>query len=72
MIPVLEYKFTGVKMNYRWTNCVDGFNMPAKQDGFNDWLKATTGWKTVAVTEGVLKDGLKIDRNFYIAVKKVE
>jgi len=71
MIPVLEYKFTGDNMYYRWTNCVKGFNMPVKLDGIDDWLKATTEWKTVAATAGLLKDGLKIDRNFYITVKKV-
>ena len=29
-IPELEYKFTGDNMYYRWTNCVEGFNMPVK------------------------------------------
>lgn len=72
MIPVLEYKFTGDNMYYRWTNCVRGFNMPVKLDGIDDWLKATTEWKTVAATAGILNDGLKIDRNFYITVKRVE
>jgi len=72
MIPVLEYKFTGDNMYYRWSNCVQGFNMPVKLDGIDDWLKATTEWKTVASTEGMLKDGLKIDRNFYITVKRVQ
>jgi len=72
-IPVLEYKFTGDNMYYRWTNCVKDFNMPVKLAGTNeDWLKATEDWKTVAVTADILKDGLKIDRNFYITVKKVE
>lgn len=71
-IPVLEYKFTGDNMYYRWTNCVNGFNMPVKLDAIEDWLKPTTEWKTTAVTEGILKDGLKIDRNFYITVNKVE
>jgi aminopeptidase N len=71
MIPVLEYKFTGDNMSYRWTNCVHGFNMPIKLDGIDDWLKATTEWKTVAATADILKEGLKIDRNFYITVKKV-
>jgi hypothetical protein len=59
-------------MYYRWSNCVQGFNMPVKLDGIDDWLKATTEWKTVASTSGILKDGLKIDRNFYITVKKVD
>lgn len=72
MIPVLEYKFTGDNMNYRWANCVAGFTMPVKLDGVEDWLKPTAEWKTTAVTAGILKDGLKIDRNFYITVKKVE
>jgi len=72
-IPVLEYKFTGDNMYYRWSHCVTGFNMPVKLAGINgDWLKATEDWKTVAVTADILKDGLKIDRNFYITVKKVE
>lgn len=73
MIPALEYKFTGDNMYYRWTNCVKGFNMPVKIDEVkDDWLKATTKWKTVAVTADILQDGLKIDRNFYITLKKVE
>ena len=73
MIPVLEYKFTGDNMYYRWTNCVEGFDMPVKlNSSTNDWLKATTEWKSVPVTADILKDGLKIDRNFYITVKKVD
>jgi len=72
MIPVLEYKFTGDNMYYRWSNCIKDFTMPVKLDGIDDWLKPTTEWKTVAVTAGILKDGLKTDRNFYITVKKVE
>jgi hypothetical protein len=60
-------------MYYRWANCVEGFNMPVKLNGAkDDWLKATTEWKTVAVTADILKDGLKIDRNFYITIKKVD
>jgi len=73
MIPELEYKFTGDNMYYRWSNCVKGFNMPIKLSGAKDvWLKATTEWKTVAMAADILKDELKIDRNFYITVKRVE
>src|SRR5688572_5978348 len=72
-IPVLEYKFTGDNISYRWSNCVSGFNMPVKlADTKNDWLKAKEDWQTVPVTAAILKDGLKIDRNFYITVKKIE
>ena len=73
MVPELEYKFTGDKMYYRWNNCVEDFNMPVKLNGAkDDWLEATTEWKTVAMTADILKDGLKIDRNFYIIVKRVD
>jgi len=73
MIPVLEYKFTGDNMYYRWNNCVKEFDMPVKIAGSTEnWLKATTDWKNVTVTADILKDGLKIDRNFYINVKKTE
>jgi len=73
MIPVLEYKFTGDNMHYRWSNCVNGFDMPVKIDGAKgDWLKPTTEWKTAAVTADIQKNGLKIDRNFYMTVKKTE
>lgn len=73
MIPVIEYKFTGDNMYYRWSNCVKGFDMPVKVAGSNDnWLKATTDWKNVTVAADILKDGLKIDHNFYISVKKTE
>ena len=71
MIPVLEYKFTGDNMYYRWTNCVKGFNMPVEFDGTDNWLKATSEWKTMAATADLITNGLKIDRNFYISVKKV-
>ena len=72
MIPVLEYKFTGDNMYYRWSNCVKDFNMTVKLDGIDDWLKPTTEWKTVAATADLVNKGLVIDRNFYITVKKVE
>lgn len=29
-IPVFEYYISGTKLNYRWNNCVQGFNMPLK------------------------------------------
>ena len=70
MIPVLEYKFTGDNMSYRWTNCVKGFNMPVKISGTDEWLKPGEDWKKVTVTADILNNGLKIDGNFYVTVKK--
>ncbi len=52
-IPTLEYKLVKNKIQYRWTNCVDGFNMPLKvclnQAGPNQNLKPTTQWQTLPI-----------------------
>lgn len=69
-IPVLEYKIEGDKISYRWTNCIDGFNMPVRLANSQDWLKPTTEWKQTRAT-AELKNNFSIDKNFYIAVKKV-
>jgi aminopeptidase N len=67
-IPTLEYKTEAQKLLYRWTNTVDGFNMPVKLT--NDiWLQPTTAWKSIQ-EKGDLKNGLKVDKNFFILVKK--
>ena len=72
MIPVLEYKISGENMSYRWANCVKGFNMPVKISGTAEWLKPGEEWKNVTLNAALLNNGLKIDRSFYIAVKKVD
>jgi aminopeptidase N len=71
-IPVLEYKINGGMLSYHWANCVDGFNMPVRLA--NDpkvWLSPVTEWRETPLTDDI-KDGLQVDKNFYITVKKVE
>ena len=68
-IPTLEYKINGQKIDYRWANTVDGFNMPVKLSD-NVWLQPTNGWKSIQA-KGDLKSGLSVDRNFYVVVKKL-
>ncbi|MCC7401580.1 MAG: M1 family metallopeptidase [Chitinophagaceae bacterium] len=71
-IPVLEYKISGNKLSYHWSNCVDGFNMPVRlANDPNLWLYPATEWKEMNVSDAT-KDGLQIDKNFYITVKKAE
>ena len=70
-IPVLEYKITGDNLSYRWTNCIDGFNMPVRLAKSGEWLKPTTEWQTTTVTSGLQND-FAVDKNFYITVKKVQ
>lgn len=69
-IPVLQYKINGDKLSYRWTNCIDGFNMPVKVVASNEWLKPTTDWKETKATADMKKD-FSTDKNFYITVRKM-
>jgi aminopeptidase N len=69
-IPVLEYKIDGDKISYKWNNCIAGFDMPVRLND-NSWLQPTEAWKEMAVTNDT-KDGLNVDKNFYIVVKRTE
>ncbi|MDX5418078.1 MAG: M1 family metallopeptidase [Hymenobacteraceae bacterium] len=72
-IPVLEYRQEKKNLSYRWTNVVDGFNMPVKVylNGKETWLEPSPEWKEMKK----MKAGttLTIDPNFYVQeVKKLE
>lgn len=69
-IPTLEYKVQGDKLSYRWTNCINGFNMPVKLAGSDRWISPGTDWKEMPLTAG-MKNDFQVDNNFYITVKKV-
>jgi aminopeptidase N len=71
-IPVLEYKVEGHKLSYRYSNCVNGFNMPLKvRFKTEQWIKPTGEWKTLDLyPEG--DNSFTVDSNFYIITKKVE
>lgn len=67
-IPVLEWKRSGTQIIFRWTNCINGFNMPVKLKN-GTWLNPVTQWKNrPAAKVGMTID---VDRNFYIETKKV-
>ncbi len=71
-IPVLEYKIDNYKLSYRYTNCIDGFNMPLKINfKKQQWIKPTTAWQTLnTYPEG--DAAFSVDVNFYIKTKKVD
>ncbi len=69
MIPTLEYKIKGNEISYRWTNIVEGFDMPVKLADSEVWLFPTAEWKSEKLKNGLEKD-FKIDRNFYIKTIK--
>ncbi|HEV3251054.1 MAG TPA: M1 family metallopeptidase, partial [Puia sp.] len=72
-IPVLEYKIAKKDFSFRWTNCVRGFNMPLKVKFASElWIEPTEEWKTLQLRGEDRGEPLKIDRNFYVKVKKSE
>jgi aminopeptidase N len=81
-IPVLEYQFiqredkNGYYLKYRWSNVVDGFNMPVKINfaGKPVWITPGPEFKTLNVSaedRNSMPSDLAVDKNFYITVKKL-
>jgi aminopeptidase N len=71
-IPVLEYKISGDKLSFHWTNCVPGFEMPVRLQDSDDWLKPSTDWKSKMLTATMKSKGILVDKNFYVTTKKIE
>ncbi|MDF2187815.1 M1 family metallopeptidase [Paraflavitalea sp. CAU 1676] len=74
-IPVLEYKTSGSMISYRWTNCVQGFNLPVKVKLAGDKIrviKPTTEWESNPLADWYDGKTFEVDRNFYITTKKVQ
>ena len=68
-IPTLEYEIKNNQLKYRWTNIVEGFDMPIQIsiDNQEQWLFPKAEWKTMAVKTEVVH----IDPDFYINVKQL-
>ena len=67
-LPVLELKSDDDKIKFRWTNCVEGFNMPVKLTN-GQWIHPTTSEQKIKSDSKSFKD-VAVDKNFYIRVKK--
>jgi aminopeptidase N len=71
-IPVLEYRVKKGQIEYRWTNCVEGFDMPLKvmlTKGKYEFIYPATEWKSSPWKFGK-KDDLAVDENFYVSTLK--
>lgn len=68
-IPTLEYKIENSELKYRWSEIVDGFDMPIQIeiDGKSEWLFPKAKWQT----KKIKTDDIKIDRDFYVNSKKL-
>ncbi len=69
-IPVLEYTLSKRRIQYRWTNCVAGFDMPVKI--VLDNKKEITLYPKTEVQKLKAKrvGVLTVDKNYYVTVKK--
>lgn len=68
MIPILEVVERQNGLMYRWTNIVQGFDMPLKVivNQEEKWIQPTSRWKLL---DGVYADStIEIDPNFYVAL----
>ena len=67
-VPVFEYKIEKENLSYRWSNCIDGFNMPIKIITDKDvWLNPTENWQTLPIGTSTIT----VDRNFFIVSRKM-
>jgi len=71
-IPVLEYKIRGDNLSYHWINCLPGFEMPVRLAGSAEWLQPVTTWQNMTMTGNMIKNGVQLDKNFYVTSKKSE
>ncbi|MBL7825783.1 MAG: M1 family metallopeptidase [Saprospiraceae bacterium] len=66
-IPMFEYKIEKGKLQYRWMNCIEGFNMPLKvsiNKKAQQFIYPSTEWQT---WNKKVKQ-LEVDPNFYVRV----
>ncbi|QRR02221.1 M1 family metallopeptidase [Dyadobacter sandarakinus] len=68
-IPELEYAFGSKGLQYRWTNTVDGFDMPVRVmiSGKEQVISPTGKWQALK-TKGAKT--LTVDRNYYVTAKE--
>jgi aminopeptidase N len=70
-VPVFEYRQTGNRLRYRWTNCNPDFNMLLRVTlNGSFWLKPTVKWQVLKL-HGRGNAALQVDKRFYITVKNL-
>ena len=68
-IPTLEYKIEDNRMFYRWTNVIDGFNMPME-------IKINNKSKLIYPTEKfdflkLKENSIEFDEDYYVLIKEL-
>ena len=68
-IPIFEYRIDGGSASYRWSNVVDGFDMPLRvSTGGNEYtlLRPTAEWQSMPSGGRI-----QVDPNFYVGVREL-
>ena len=70
-IPILEFSIKNKELKYRWTNIVDGFDMPIQitVDGKEQWLFPKADWKTMPLDSK--NASFEVDPDFYVYSKEL-
>lgn len=70
-IPQLQYVFKNGTLHYRWSQVMQGFDLPLRVqfgDGSEAWLQPEAGkWKTIRTRQKTLS----VDPNFYVTAKQL-
>jgi len=71
-IPVLEYVIKGDILQYRWSQIVEGFDIPVIVyiNGQKEWIFPSANWNKTAWKEPIKE--VKVDVNFYVATFNLE
>ena len=66
-IPTLEYNIDKNILHFRWTNVVEGFEMPIEFESNKQWqwLYPTVSWQTKAINSSTIT----VDEDYYITTK---
>ena len=71
MIPTLEYQWVGGTLKYRYSDIVDGFDMPVRiiSDGSTQWIFPTADWKETEFGQPPAE--FSVDPNFYVESRRL-
>ena len=68
-IPVFEYKLNDGLLEYKWTNVVDGFNMPIELFVGDEKIRLNPTQEIKSIN--VKSEKIKLDKNYYVNINKV-
>ncbi|WP_115123174.1 M1 family metallopeptidase [Marinirhabdus gelatinilytica] len=71
-IPKVEYKIDGKNLSFRYTNIVEGFDMPIiiVLNDKEKWIFPENGWKTLSYEFKI--ENAKVKRDFYVDFQQID